>query len=73
MFTNLFWKRVGFDAARTFVAVFVLGILPVWDEIVAGDWDAAKAALVGVIAAAGSGVLRGLQAAFTNLETPPSE
>ena len=69
--TPLFWKRVGLDAARTFIPVFILGVLPVWDSIVSGDWNAAKAAGLAAVAAAGSAVLRGLQAKFTRLETPP--
>lgn len=68
--TPLFWKKVGLSFLRAFVVFFVLGVIPVWDEIVGGDWDAAKAALIALIGGAGTAALRAIQALFTNLETP---
>lgn len=64
-----FWKKVGLSFLRTFVIVFILGVIPLWDQIVAGDWDAAKSALLALVAAAGTASLRAIQALFTNLET----
>ena len=69
--TPLFFKKVGLEFARTFVIVFVLGILPVWDNLVNWDPNAAKVAILAVIASAGTAGIRAVQALFTQLETPP--
>lgn len=70
MYGSAFWKKVGLDFARTFVPTFILGVLPVWDAIVSGDWDAGKAAGLAAVAAAGSAGIRAVQARFTTLESP---
>lgn len=70
MFGGLFWKKVGLSFVRAFVPFFILGILPVWDSIVAGDWDAGKAALLALIGAAVTAGIRAAQALFTTAETP---
>lgn len=71
MFTPLFWKKVGLEFARTFVVVFILGAATVTDQVVGGDWNAGKSALIALIAAAVTAGLRAAQALFTQLETPP--
>lgn len=71
MFTTFFWKKVALSFVRAFVPFFVLGILPVWDSIVAGDWDVAGAAVIALIGAAVTAGVRAVQALFTNLETDP--
>jgi predicted ABC-type exoprotein transport system permease subunit len=70
--TPLFFKKVGLSFARTFLIVFVLGLIPVWDNVVNWDPNASKAALLAVIAAAGTAGIRAAQALFTTLETPPA-
>jgi hypothetical protein len=70
VFTNLFWRKVGLDFARTFVATFLVAVLPVWEAIAAGDWNAGKAAGLAAVASAVSASIRAAQARFTQLETP---
>jgi hypothetical protein len=69
MFTPYFWKKCGLSFARAFIPAFILGVLPVWDAVAAGDWNAGKAALLALITGAGTAGIRALQALFTNLET----
>ena len=69
--TPLFLKKVGLEFGRTFVIVFVLGLLPVWDNLVNWDPNALKAATLALIAAAGTAGIRAVQALVTQLETPP--
>lgn len=69
MLTPFFWKKVGLSFVRAFVPFFILGVIPVWDSIAAGDWNAAKAALIALIGAAVTAGLRAAQALFTTLET----
>jgi len=68
----LFWKKVGLSFLRAFVVFFVLGVIPLWDQIVAGDWDAGKAALIALVGGAGTAGLRAIQALFTTFESPPA-
>lgn len=71
MFTSLFWRKVGLSFLRAFVPFFILGVIPLWDEVVAGDWNTARAALIALIGASVTAGIRALQALFTTLETPP--
>lgn len=72
MLTELFWRKVGLEFARTFLTVFVLGVIPVASNLAdTKDWDTARAALLALVAAAITAALRAAQALFTQLETPP--
>lgn len=69
MFTALFWRKVVASFFWAFLVVFVGGVLPVWDSIVAGDWETTKAALLALVAAAGTSAFRAAQALFTSWES----
>lgn len=71
MLTPLFWKRVGLSFVRAFIPVFILGVIPLWDQIVAGDWDAGKSALIALISGAVTAGIRAAQIFFTTVETDP--
>lgn len=74
-----FWRKVGLDAARTFIALFVVGLAAglgdVADAVAGGNYsDAGAVGVAAVVAAAGaalSGVFRGVQALLTTWETDP--
>jgi len=75
----VFWRKVALDAARTFIALFVVGLAAglgdVADAVAGGNYsDAATVGVAAVVAAAGaalSGVLRGAQALLTTWESAP--
>ena len=63
--TAFFWKKVLLDGCRTLVAVLVAGL-----TVYLTDLPPEAGAGVAVILSA---ILRGLQALYTRLETPPSQ
>ena len=80
MFTKFFWRKVGLEFARTFVAVFALGSLGALGLIAEAATDGTvtldELGVAGsAVVAAGGGALaaavRAAQALFTRAETPP--
>ena len=70
-FKTLFWKKVGLDFARTFLAFLVPGLATVYNTFVDAGIDAGQVALMALVVASFSASLRGVQAALTTWESPP--
>ena len=68
--TVLFWKKVAAAFLWAFLPVFAGGVLPVWDAIVAGDWETSSALFLALISGSVTAGLRAAQALFSHWESP---
>lgn len=50
-------RRVFWTAVQAFLAVFLGGLLPVWEHVMDGDWTTAKSALLGLVVSAAAAAL----------------
>lgn len=66
MLTKNDLKKLALSFARSFAIVFLFGIIPVWENIAAGDWDAAKTVLLALVTGAGTAGIRAIQAVYEN-------